>query len=976
MFGRIAKLFKDPESSDSDINLLLLGGTGVGKSTFINSISNYFKYPDFKSAQKGEIEVLIPVRLNLSNSNVVYGDPDKNEIHDSGKSATQHVKVYLFPIKVDNKVYNLRIVDSPGVGDPRGIEQDNIHIDNILAYLSTLKKLHGICFIMKSNETRFTSFVEYCLKQMLTRLDKSASENIIFITTYSKSTQYTPRDTKINCLEPLVNNIKSKPPHVDIPLNDRNVFSLDNEAFKALLEIQEGNRYKNHEMDSFTESWKVSSQECRRLLTYIIGDARTSPLKPHEVENTISINEVRFLIEQLSTPIAEVSEIIQDNLLLLDRHKKNLNVETQSLDQLRQQLYIPCVDLTVTELSQPVTVCTDTSCAEVVKVNNVTQWHYVQKCHNPCYLSGVPREMVGDPGLTHCYAMQGTENCTECKCSWRVHMHIYKSTEKTQTQKEDTNVRDAIKNKEDARVKIENLMKDLNTRMRELEAEGDIIAESVARFSFFLQEHALTPFNDAYSDYIKQLIKNEKSLGKFGDPMVIQKLEQLLQKHEHLQRTLQQNAKKFAGAPPNLTPQAIKNSISDLYKLKHMGAKIEELIKKSSACRNKETQQNFNCVVSPQVHLNDSHSIYGGNEPVYQEDPEYEYGSQYSYGRSEYYSPYYDSNRSRRTRSPSASEYSRYEERQYRAPSSRSGRSSRSRQYSGSDDETYYYRSPMSEYYASKSTTSNRRSSDSDSSGTYTYVSSSKSTRDRGSDHDAYSRYTSGSRSVRSTRSTHDTPVKYHTSSRSVRSSSRRSHSDDDTYYEPSSRSVRSTRSQHRGSDDEKSIRSSRSDYYSTGHSQRSSRSKHSPDSARSHRSNYSSGRSSRPQLPLPDSDDHKSGRHTRPSNNSRHESGDKSSRRHSRKSDDEKSVRSSRSEYYSKGGHSEKSSYDSKSESRRTSDGNRSDKYDTRRSRDKGRSESSDSKKSPVSTYYSQQKKKNKSRNDDPIYENVESEE
>ena len=104
------------------------------------------------------------------------------------------------------------------------------------------------------------------------------------------------------------------------------------------------------------------------MLTYIIGDARTSPLKPHEVENTISINEVRFLIEQLSTPIAEVSEIIQDNLLLLDRHKKNLNVETQSLDQLRQQLYIPCVDLTVTELSQPVTVCTDTSCAEVVKV--------------------------------------------------------------------------------------------------------------------------------------------------------------------------------------------------------------------------------------------------------------------------------------------------------------------------------------------------------------------------------------------------------------------------------------------------------------------------------------------------------------------------------------------------------------------------------------------------------------------------------
>ena len=264
MSGRIAKLFKDPESSDCDINLLLLGGTGVGKSTFINSISNYFKYRDFKSAQKGTVQVLIPVSLNLSNSKVVCGDPDKNESHDHGKSATQNVKVYLFPIKVDDKVYNLRIVDSPGVGDPRGIDQDNIHIDNILAYLSTLKKLHGICFVMKANETRFTSFVEYCLKQVLTRLDKSASNNIIFITTYSKSAQYTAGETKIHCLGPLVDNIKSKPPHVDIPLTDKNVFALDNEAFKVLLEMQEGKKFRKHEVAGFSESWKASSKACRR----------------------------------------------------------------------------------------------------------------------------------------------------------------------------------------------------------------------------------------------------------------------------------------------------------------------------------------------------------------------------------------------------------------------------------------------------------------------------------------------------------------------------------------------------------------------------------------------------------------------------------------------------------------------------------------------------------------------------------------
>ena len=103
-------------------------------------------------------------------------------------------------------------------------------------------------------------------------------------------------------------------------------------------------------------------------MAYIIGDARTSALKPHEVENTISVNEVRFLIEQLATPIAEVSELIQDNLRLLERHKRNLSLENQTLDDLRKQLFIPCVDLQVKELSQPVTVCTDSKCADVIKV--------------------------------------------------------------------------------------------------------------------------------------------------------------------------------------------------------------------------------------------------------------------------------------------------------------------------------------------------------------------------------------------------------------------------------------------------------------------------------------------------------------------------------------------------------------------------------------------------------------------------------
>src|SRR5699024_7949118 len=119
---------------------------GVGKSTFINSISNYFNFTNFEDAQKQEIKVLIPVKLN---SNKIYGNPDKNEHLEHGGVATQYVKVYLFPIKMDGNVINLKLVDTPGVGDPRGIDQDNNNLDNILEYLATIKKLHGICLFMK-----------------------------------------------------------------------------------------------------------------------------------------------------------------------------------------------------------------------------------------------------------------------------------------------------------------------------------------------------------------------------------------------------------------------------------------------------------------------------------------------------------------------------------------------------------------------------------------------------------------------------------------------------------------------------------------------------------------------------------------------------------------------------------------------------------------------------------------------------------
>jgi ribosome biogenesis GTPase A len=252
---------------NQDINILLLGETGVGKSTFINAIANYFHFGSFKKASKADKpQILIPTMFTLTDEHcesvTISEGSDKNELQEYGAVATQDVKTYVFPIGEGQT--KLRLIDSPGMGDPRGIQQDDINCENILAYLSQLQELHAICFLMKPTSTRRTVLFEYCVYQLLSRLEKSASQNIIFIFTNTRGTNYTPGDT-LSCLKTIIDKIKARPPYVNIPLKD-NVLSLDNEAFRFLVAIKNGFKFEADVQERFAESWKKSSTECWRCV--------------------------------------------------------------------------------------------------------------------------------------------------------------------------------------------------------------------------------------------------------------------------------------------------------------------------------------------------------------------------------------------------------------------------------------------------------------------------------------------------------------------------------------------------------------------------------------------------------------------------------------------------------------------------------------------------------------------------------------
>ena len=181
------------------------------------------------------VSFMMTIGDNFEERIVKFGEIDSSNNEDfdhPGQSVTQHCKSYVFNLN-RNDGKKLRIIDTPGFGDTRGLDQDDLNMQHILEYINNLTHLNAICFLLKPNASRLNIFFRSCLTQLFDFLGPNIRKNIIFCFTNARSTFYAPGDTA-----PLLKTMLKSLSMNDIPFKKENTFCFDSESFRYLVALQ------------------------------------------------------------------------------------------------------------------------------------------------------------------------------------------------------------------------------------------------------------------------------------------------------------------------------------------------------------------------------------------------------------------------------------------------------------------------------------------------------------------------------------------------------------------------------------------------------------------------------------------------------------------------------------------------------------------------------------------------------------------
>ncbi|KAL1272063.1 hypothetical protein QQF64_031079, partial [Cirrhinus molitorella] len=166
-YGKVRKwTYGKKDTSKPNKIVLLVGETGAGKTTFINTMVNY----------------LLGVKFE---DEIWYEITDK-AAGDQSESQTSEITMYEV-FSLDSPI-TLTIIDTPGYGDTRGLDKDLEVAENLATLFQSsdgVCEVDAVCFVIQAAKNRLSDRQHYIISSILSLFGKDIVDNIVFLITHS-----------------------------------------------------------------------------------------------------------------------------------------------------------------------------------------------------------------------------------------------------------------------------------------------------------------------------------------------------------------------------------------------------------------------------------------------------------------------------------------------------------------------------------------------------------------------------------------------------------------------------------------------------------------------------------------------------------------------------------------------------------------------------------------------------------------------
>ncbi|XP_067283829.1 uncharacterized protein [Pseudorasbora parva] len=463
--------------------IMMIGATGAGKTTLINSMINYtlgVKWEDdFRF-------VLI----------------DEGKQKSQAESQTSQITAYQINHMDGFQVpYSLTIVDTPGFGDTRGISHDQKITKRIQEFFSNpegIDRIDAVCFVVQASLARLTHTQKYIFDAILSIFGKDIAENILVMVTFADG-KTPPVLEAIKVSEvPCSTNESGEPLH--FKFNNSAVFATNNTSAED----------EDSDDENFDQMfWKMGFSSMRKFF---------KSLNKMQTKSLTLTREVLKERQQLEVLVEGLQPQINAGLTKLGEIKKTraaLEQHQAEMDANKDFEY----ELEVTVPKQ---------------IENKTSY-YLSNCQTCNFTCHETCSIANDSERHRCWAMTDGK-CRVCpgKCAWNVHFNQKYKWDYV-TEKRKGTYQDLKKRYKDAHGKVMTKEKIFEELEKEFQAFQDIVTGLIKRSQKTLerlQEIALKPNPLSTPDYIDLMIESEKREAKLGFQDRIQSLEDVKKKAE------------------------------------------------------------------------------------------------------------------------------------------------------------------------------------------------------------------------------------------------------------------------------------------------------------------------------------------------------------------------------------------------------------------------------------------------------------